>query len=64
MLPQRLIDGDFRLIIVDSIIALFRAEFVGRGELAERQQALQRMLNQFNKLVYGMSGQGHLRAAC
>ena len=30
--------GPFRTIIVDSIIALFRAEFSGRGELADRQQ--------------------------
>ena len=32
--------GPFRLIIVDSIIALFRVEFSGRGELSERQQLL------------------------
>jgi meiotic recombination protein DMC1 len=30
--------GPFRLIIIDSIIALFRVEFSGRGELSERQQ--------------------------
>jgi meiotic recombination protein DMC1 len=30
--------GPFRLLIIDSIIALFRVEFSGRGELAERQQ--------------------------
>lgn len=32
--------GPFRLLIVDSIIALFRVEFSGRGELSERQQKL------------------------
>ncbi|KAH9057979.1 Rad51-domain-containing protein [Lactarius deliciosus] len=31
-------DKDFRLIIVDSIMALFRVDFSGRGELSERQQ--------------------------
>ena len=30
--------GPFRMIIVDSVIALFRVEFNGRGELSERQQ--------------------------
>ena len=30
--------GPFRMIIVDSVIALFRVEFTGRGELSERQQ--------------------------
>ncbi|XP_057420163.1 uncharacterized protein LOC130714276 [Lotus japonicus] len=30
----------FRLLIVDSVIALFRVDFSGRGELAERQQNL------------------------
>ncbi|KAH9000778.1 Rad51-domain-containing protein [Lactarius hatsudake] len=33
-------DKDFRLIIVDSIMALFRVDFSGRGELSERQQKL------------------------
>ncbi|KAJ3821639.1 putative DMC1 protein [Lentinula raphanica] len=31
-------DKDFRLLIVDSIMALFRVDFSGRGELGERQQ--------------------------
>ncbi|KAH8835466.1 DNA recombination and repair protein Rad51 [Flagelloscypha sp. PMI_526] len=31
-------DKDFRLLIVDSIMALFRVDFSGRGELSERQQ--------------------------
>lgn len=33
-----------KLIIVDSIISHFRAEFVGRGALAERQQLLNRYI--------------------
>ncbi|KDO27709.1 hypothetical protein SPRG_07338 [Saprolegnia parasitica CBS 223.65] len=32
--------GPFRLLIVDSITALFRTDFSGRGELSERQQRL------------------------
>lgn len=30
----------YRLVIIDSIMGLFRVEFSGRGELAERQQKL------------------------
>ncbi len=32
--------GIFKLLIVDSIMALFRVDFSGRGELADRQQHL------------------------
>lgn len=38
--------GPFRVIIVDSVIALFRVEFVGRGELSERQQKLGQYLSE------------------
>ena len=33
-------NGPFRVLVVDSIIAPFRQEFPGRGELAERQQRI------------------------
>ena len=33
-------DKTYRLVVVDSIMALFRTDFSGRGELAERQQKL------------------------
>lgn len=36
--------GPFRLLIVDSIISLFRVEFPGRGELSERQQKLGKLV--------------------
>ncbi|MFP3909615.1 MAG: DNA repair and recombination protein RadA, partial [Archaeoglobaceae archaeon] len=39
-------DGnDARLLIVDSLMAHFRSEFVGRGTLADRQQKLNRHLH-------------------
>jgi meiotic recombination protein DMC1 len=38
------------LQIVDSIIALFRCDYSGRGELAERQQKLGVMLNRLMKV--------------
>jgi DNA repair protein RadA len=40
-----------KLIIVDSIIALHRAEFSGRGTLADRQQRLNIMLHKLNRLA-------------
>jgi DNA repair protein RadA len=39
-----------KLVIVDSIIALHRAEFTGRGTLADRQQRLI-MLHKLNRLA-------------
>ncbi|KAI6124602.1 Rad51-domain-containing protein [Pisolithus croceorrhizus] len=44
-------DKDFRLIIVDSIMALFRVDYSGRGELSERQQKLAQMLSKLVKLA-------------
>lgn len=37
--------------IIDSIIALFRVDYSGRGELAERQQKLGRMLSKLTKIA-------------
>ena len=40
-----------RLIVVDSLTSHFRAEFIGRGTLAERQQKLNRHMHQLSKLA-------------
>lgn len=40
-----------KLVIVDSLTAHFRAEFVGRGTLAERQQKLNRHMHILSKLA-------------
>ena len=40
-----------KFMMVDSIIALHRAEFTGRGTLAERQQRLNIMLHKLNRLA-------------
>jgi DNA repair protein RadA len=40
-----------KLIIIDSIISLHKAEYVGRGMLAERQQKLNPMLHHLIKLA-------------
>uniref|UniRef100_A0A8C9MPU4 Meiotic recombination protein n=1 Tax=Serinus canaria TaxID=9135 RepID=A0A8C9MPU4_SERCA len=42
--------GIFKLLIIDSIMALFRVDFSGRGELAERQQKLAQMLSRLQKI--------------
>uniref|UniRef100_A0A4X2K1U5 DNA meiotic recombinase 1 n=1 Tax=Vombatus ursinus TaxID=29139 RepID=A0A4X2K1U5_VOMUR len=42
--------GIFKLLIIDSVMALFRVDFSGRGELAERQQKLAQMLSRLQKI--------------
>jgi len=42
---------DIGLIIVDSLTAQFRADYVGRGELAPRQQKLNRHMNTLLRLA-------------
>ena len=44
-------EDQYRLLIIDSITALFRVDFTGRGELAERQQTLGQMLASLTKLA-------------
>lgn len=42
--------GSFKLIVVDSVMALFRVDYCGRGELADRQQKLAQFLSRLQKL--------------
>ena len=44
-------EKNIKLIIVDSITAHFRADYVGRGSLAERQQKLNRHLHTLQKFA-------------
>src|SRR5919107_131483 len=44
-------DFKARLVIIDSIISLHRAEFAGRGTLADRQQRLNNMLHKLVRLT-------------
>jgi len=68
-LAQRLCEEkQYRIVIVDSIIALFRSDFTGRGELAERQQKLNQMLaklmriaEEFNIAVFITNQVSHLK---
>lgn len=56
---EELIKGglNVRLLVVDSLTAHFRAEFVGRGSLAERQQKLNKHMHVLSKLadMYNLS---------
>jgi meiotic recombination protein DMC1 len=44
-------EDHFKLVIIDSITSLFRVDYSGRGELADRQQKLARMLACLIKLA-------------
>ena len=44
-------DAPYKLIVIDSIIATFRAEFNGRGELSGRQQKLGQHLDMWKKIA-------------
>ena len=39
------------MLIVDSIMALFRVDYQGRGELSERQQRLGYVMSKLNKIA-------------
>jgi meiotic recombination protein DMC1 len=36
--------GRYKLLVIDSVVSLFRSDFTGRGELGERQQRLNQFL--------------------
>ena len=44
-------ENRFALVVVDSATALFRSEYTGRGELAERQQKLGKFLRGLQRLA-------------
>ncbi|MBI2134964.1 DNA repair and recombination protein RadA [Candidatus Woesearchaeota archaeon] len=43
---------DVKLVIVDSLTAHFRAEYIGRGTLAERQQKINRHMRDLAKIAH------------
>jgi meiotic recombination protein DMC1 len=49
----KMVEEPYKLLIVDSIMALFRTDFTGRGELAERQQKLGQMMALLKKVIQG-----------
>lgn len=48
---ERMVEDVYSLIIVDSATALFRVDFSGRGQLADRQQRLAQFLSRLMKLA-------------
>ena len=54
---QMMTTSHYALVIVDSATALFRSEYVGRGELAIRQQTLGKFLRQLLQLcdIFGVA---------
>lgn len=47
----KMMEGDYSLLIIDSLMALFRVDYVGRGELSERQNVLGKMLSKLIKIA-------------
>ncbi|MFH0713512.1 MAG: DNA repair and recombination protein RadA [Candidatus Micrarchaeota archaeon] len=44
-------EKNIKLVIVDSLMSCFRSEYLGRGQLAERQQKLNRHMHELQKLA-------------
>lgn len=53
-LSKEFTGGQYRLLVIDSIMNCFRVDFSGRGELAERQQKLNQFLFRLSHLAEGM----------
>lgn len=43
--------NEYRLLIIDSIMALYRTDYVGRGELSDRQSALGQFLRRAGQMA-------------
>jgi hypothetical protein len=50
-LAQNFATNEYRLLIIDSVMALYRTDFVGRGELSERQQVLGAFLRRATQMA-------------
>jgi DNA repair protein RadA len=44
-------DHNIKIIIIDSLMSLFRSEYAGRGTLADRQQKINKHLHELQKLA-------------
>jgi meiotic recombination protein DMC1 len=52
-LSREFAGGEFRLLIIDSIMNCFRVDYCGRGELADRQQKLNQFLMKLAHMAEG-----------
>ncbi|KZM22112.1 carboxymethylenebutenolidase [Ascochyta rabiei] len=50
-LSEFFVGNEYRLLIIDSIMALFRVDYTGRGELNERQQKLNQFLSKLTHVA-------------
>ncbi|KAK3115918.1 hypothetical protein LTR53_004249 [Teratosphaeriaceae sp. CCFEE 6253] len=50
-LAEQFVSGQYRLLVIDSLMALFRTDYIGRGELSERQQKLGLFLQKLTKMA-------------
>ena len=51
MLPEKIKSHDVGFVAIDSAVAPFRAEYLGRGKLAERQQLLNRFMHDLIRIA-------------
>ena len=49
--PEIIEEKNIKLVVIDSLMSHFRADFMGRGELAGRQQKLNKHLHQLQRLA-------------
>lgn len=49
--PKLIQENNLKLIIVDSVMSHFRAEYIGRGTLSERQQKLNRFVHRLLQIA-------------
>ena len=50
-LASNFASNEYRLLIIDSIMACFRVDYCGRGELADRQQKLNQFLSKLTHMA-------------
>ena len=50
-LSREFVGGEFKLLIIDSIMNCFRVDYCGRGELADRQQKLNQFLMKLSHMA-------------
>jgi DNA repair protein RadA len=51
MLPEKIKSYEVGFVAIDSAVAPFRAEYLGRGKLAERQQLLNRFMHDLIRIA-------------
>lgn len=50
-LGRKILETGARLVVVDSAVAPFRAEYIGRDKLAERQQTLNTLMHELSRIA-------------